>query len=788
MNEKMPADCTHCHQPVVHAIWNDDKSNVYCCHGCQVVDELLHHQGKVLKPGSLKLRPYLYLDEPAIQEKLLSFKEGDFSRVHIHLPAIHCSSCIYLLESLPEVEDGIVDVQVSFAQKQAQISFKNTLAPLSKVAALLEYIGYPPDFQTKKEKQSATNTLLIKMGVAGFFFGNTMLLALPEYLDSTLAADTQLQQFFRYLMLGFSIPVVFYSAKDYFTSALKALYAGVLGIDLPIALGIAVLFLRSSYEVFQGIGAGYFDSLCGLVFFLLVGKWYQQKTYQNFTFDRDFRSFIPLAANLLLPDGSEKAVSVDALKRGDIILLRNGEVLAADASITSKKALLDYSYITGEALPIEKEYGASAYAGARVCGKAVCMEVSETVERSYLASLWNKPETLRDRSQSKQTPTARIARYFTPVILIIAILSAIAWSSSGIEKSMVVFTAVLIVACPCALALAEPFAAGSMMRWFGLHGLYLKNTEVLHRMHKINQVVFDKTGTLTEQHSMEAKWEGVDLNSSQQAAVYSLVKHSTHPLSKAILQYFHSFPLKPAAIDEFTESAGKGIRGSYQGEVYTIGSAAFVDTNGDGSGSRVYVKQGESILGSFKVVQKKRAHLQQLVHRLKGRYSLALLSGDNNADASYFSGLFGADTPLHFNQSPHEKLRYVKNLQHNGKVVLMLGDGLNDAGALQQSDVGISLCEKNVHFFPASDALLLSDAFEKLDAFLRLSTQNERIIHQAFAISLFYNLGGLSFAIAGVLSPLVCAILMPLSSITVVIFTTLVSRYRAQKYLGRLPS
>ncbi|HCQ15531.1 MAG TPA: heavy metal translocating P-type ATPase, partial [Cryomorphaceae bacterium] len=307
-------ECDHCHQPVIDKVIGDDGKKVYCCYGCKVVDELLLEKRSLLDPGSLPVHQYAYLDESKIRSSLLDFEEGHFARVRMHLPAIHCSSCIYLLESLPEVEESVLEVQVHFARKEATLTFRSDRLRLSQLAALLDYIGYTPDFHTRlKGSSKKRNGLLIQLGIAGFFFGNTMLLALPEYLHSSLASDPSLQNFFRYLMLLFSLPVVTFSAKDYFINAFKALRAGILSIDLPIALGVSVLFIRSVYEVFTFTGSGYFDSLSGLIFFLLIGKWYQQKTYSNFSFDRDFRSFLPLAANLVLKNGHEKPISVDDL-------------------------------------------------------------------------------------------------------------------------------------------------------------------------------------------------------------------------------------------------------------------------------------------------------------------------------------------------------------------------------------------------------------------------------------------------------------------------------------------
>jgi Cu+-exporting ATPase len=769
-------ECHHCHQPVTDAVVSENGKHTYCCYGCKVVDELLHSRQGVADKSLFNTAKYAYLDEPKIRKSLIQFEDGSFARIAIHLPAIHCSSCIYLLENLTEIEEGILEVQVHFAKKQADISFRPNAILLSEVAALLDYIGYTPDFQTKLgSEKKKRNLLLIQLGVAGFFFGNTMLLALPEYFDKSLSADTELQQFFRYMMMAFSIPVVLFSGRDYFTNTFKTLRAGILSIDLPIALGLFVLFIRSAYEVISGTGAGFFDSLNGLVFFLLIGKWYQQKTYQNFTFDRDFRSFIPLAANLLLKNGKEKPIAVDDLQKGDLIVVRQGEVLSADALLKSPSAEVDYSYITGESIPVQKTAGDSIYAGARIAGAAAQLEVQTKVDRSYLSSLWNN-EAFKGETKKSRGLTDRISQYFTPAIIIIALISAGIWSIYDTQKAITVFAAVLIVACPCALALAEPFASGSMMRWFGRNGLFLKNAEVLNRLHTINHLVFDKTGTLTRQDTITVQWTGDELVFAEKLAIASIAKNAQHPLAKPLLAHLQmDFADANQAVD-FTEASGEGVTARVQNHIYRMGKASFLQLHDNAKTTAVYVEKDGETLGYFSFFQQTREETAEVLSSLSSSYQVSLLSGDNDAEKRRFEEMLGSKATLMFNQSPHQKLQYLKDLQLEGGKVLMIGDGLNDAGALQQSEVGISLCEKNVNFFPASDALLLAESFGKLDQFVHLSYLNKKIIKQAFALSFTYNIIGLSFAVAGVLSPLVCAILMPVSSISVVLFTTLATQ------------
>jgi len=775
-------ECAHCHQPINEVVYNEDQSKAYCCYGCSIVDQLLNEKQKISGPDAETLKKFSWLDAPKVRTAILDFEDNGYARVKLHLPAIHCSSCIYLLENLPQVEEAIQDVKVRFAQKQAMISFRSENYALSQLAALLHFIGYPADFHTStKKSRKGNHRLLIQLGVAGFFFGNTMLLALPEYLDNSLAADPELQQFFRYLMLGFSLPVLGFSARDYFTNALKSLRAGALSIDLPIALGITVLFIRSAFEVLSGTGAGYFDSLNGLVFFLLAGKWYQQKTYRNFAFDRDLKSFLPLAAQRINGD-TETPVSIDELEEGDEILVRQGEVLPTDAILLADSLQVDYSYLTGESIPVQKKRGELIYAGARIVGGACRFEVNKKADHSYLSTLWGS-DSFKDVSHKNISRlTDKISQYFTPAIIAIAILAAVGWSFVDNAKAVTVFTAVLIVACPCALALAEPFASGSMMRAFGRFGFFLKNSEVLNRLAAVQHLVFDKTGTLTLQDNIRVNWVGDPLSFQDKLAAAALAKNAQHPLANPLLNYLKIEDFPRLTSDDFREATGEGVEASIEGKNFTLAKAAYLGLEkDDAQTTSVYFAKDGKVLGYFAFFQQTRKDTPEVLNNLSESYQVSLLSGDNPAEEKRFARLLGPSAKLKFNHSPHQKLAYLQGLQGSGQSVLMLGDGLNDAGALQQSNVGISLCEENVNFFPASDALLTAKSFGRLPRFLELSRYNQKVIYRAFAISFIYNLGGLSFAVAGVLSPLICAILMPVSSITVVIYTTLANQRKVRK-------
>lgn len=783
--------CFHCGQHCEEIIFSNEKP--FCCVGCKSVFEILNENnlceyysldkqsGTTQKNSSTS--SFAYLDDPEVRKKLLTFSSNELEKVEFQIPAIHCVSCIWLLENLRKLNKGVLRTQVSFGKKTAEIEYNPRLVKLSEVGNLLASLGYAPVVNldsSEEKKKEVDKSLVYRLAIAGFCFGNVMLFSFPEYLGLD-HQDAYLMRIFSWLNLVLSVPVFFYSAKDYFSSALKSFKQKQINIDVPIAAGLLALFLRSSYDIISATGPGYLDSFTGLVFFLLIGRWFQSKTYESLAFDRDFKSYFPLAVSRLQKD-EWKPVIIYELKRGDHIRIRNMEIVPADSVLLDDYAYFDYSFVTGEARPVKVSQGDTVYAGGRLIGEPVQMIVEKKTSQSHLTSLWNKDSFKKIEESHYQKIIDRAARRFTWVVLVIAFLTAVFWYFYQPAEMWLVLTAVLMVACPCALALAAPFTYGSMLRAFGRNNFYLKNADVIERLASIDSVVFDKTGTVTYGNIPEVQFSN-PITDDELLVIKRLTNASTHPLSRVITRAIQGN--SEAKLSYFKELPGKGIQAMVNGKFIQVGSAEFVgfENEIDSNSSVVFVSVDDQVKGYFSIRIKTRERIQEMLNRL-GRKCVALLSGDNEADLLKMAAIFNPSVKLLFNQDPHDKLAFVADLQKAGKKVLMVGDGLNDSGALKQSDVGIAVTDDTGVFTPACDGILAGNSLVLLDKFMALAKSSATILKTAFAISFFYNAVALAFAVTGHLTPLVAAILMPISSVSVVGFSTLAVNYVTHKKLN----
>ncbi|MHA7131975.1 heavy metal translocating P-type ATPase [Algoriphagus namhaensis] len=788
--------CYHCGERCEHEAIRFDQKD-FCCQGCKLVYEVLSENdlcayydiesfpGESQKSKNTKSNRFDYLSDPDVEQKLLDFKNGEESHYTFYVPLIHCASCIWLLENLNQIHGGIIGSRVDFVKKKVQVRISNQKISLQELVNLLSNLGYEPKISLSdldgKQKPKADRKTLNRLAVAGFCFGNMMLFSLPEYFSERELLGEGFRGLFNYLNVLLSLPIVFYAANDYYLSAWNSLKQKQINMDVPIVLGILALFLYSLWQIFIHGEAGYMDSLGGLLFFLLLGKIYQQKTFATLEFERDYKSYFPVSVTRLVKD-AEEVVLLTKVKLGDMLAVRDEELVPADCILLSDHAYIDYSFVTGEEVPVKIKKGEVIYAGGRQRGERILLTVQKAPSQGYLTDLWNN-ETFARKKESGLIPLSnRISAVFTWAVLGIGFSALIFWSMTDVATGIKAFTSVLIVACPCALAMSTPFTLGNTLRIFGRNKFYLKNAGVIERLAQVNTIVFDKTGTLTDTTNANITFTGQELNEQSKAVIKALVESSTHPLSNRINQWLGQ--VQPVALKDLEEIKGSGLRAEFLGQEVRLGSTSFtgtaIPTMTTGGNIVCFTVEGQQI-GYFTILSGLRNAAKQVVGELATKQELHLLSGDNSHEYAALAGELTGMNHYQFNQSPKDKLAYLERLNGTGAKTMMIGDGLNDAGALQESTVGVAITDQVSHFSPASDAILDTDAFRHIPAFLEFSQSTRNVIKASFGLSIAYNVVGISFAVQGLLSPVFCAILMPLSSISVVLFTTVSTNILAYK-------
>ncbi|HAH35382.1 MAG TPA: ATPase [Algoriphagus sp.] len=788
--------CYHCGEPCENENFLLEEKQ-FCCHGCKLVYEVLAENdlcnyynieafpGESQKSQTGKSNRFDYLNDEETARNLLDFQNQEQSHVTFFIPLIHCASCIWLLENLFHIHSGIISSRVDFIKKKVQIKFSNQKLSLKELVELLSAIGYEPRINLanleKKQKNYSDNRIVKKLAVAGFCFGNMMLFSVPEYFSETVLIAENFRGLFNYLNVVLALPVVLYSANDYYISAWNSLRLKRINMDVPIVLGIIALFFYSLWEILIAGNAGYMDSLGGLLFFLLLGKIYQQKTFATLEFDRDYKSYFPIAITRLSQD-VEEVIPLRKLEVGNLIRVRNEELIPADSILLSESANIDYSFVTGEEVPVPKKKDDLIFAGGRQLGDPILLTVQKSPSQGYLTDLWNNEAFEKKKDKLLEPLSNKISASFTWIVIFISVSALLFWSFTDFSIAVKSFVSVLIVACPCALAMSTPFTLGNTLRIFGRGKFYLKNASVVERLALIDTVVFDKTGTLTSPSQAKINFHGELLSNETKSLIKSLVSKSAHPLSIRINQWLGNISV--LEIENFEEIKGNGLRAIYKNQEIKIGSSDFTGSkNGELEefGNLVFFQVEGVTIGYFHIQSGLREGLEDVVKALRGKYEIHVLSGDHPHELGSLKAKLGKDIQYNFLQSPKDKMNYLRDLNTSGKETLMIGDGLNDAGALQESNVGIAVTDQVSHFSPASDAILSSDSLRSISDYLGFAKQSRNIIKASFGLSLLYNVVGVSLAVQGLLSPVICAVLMPVSSISVVLFTTLSTNILAWK-------
>ncbi|MBP7184916.1 MAG: heavy metal translocating P-type ATPase metal-binding domain-containing protein, partial [Saprospiraceae bacterium] len=491
--------CSHCGETCPDQSIQLNELN-FCCTGCKSVYSILNqHQLSTYyclneMPGhsmnETSTNKFHYLDDQSIVAKLISFKNSQQTQVEFFVPQIHCSSCLWLLEHLYKLDAGILSSEVNFNEKKVRLSFDHQIVSLKQVVELLSSVGYEPlitlqDYDDKEVKPDRRKDF-IKLGLVGFCFANIMMISFPEYLGMSVKSDPLLSIFFRYANLVLAIPVFFYGASDFFATAWQGIKQRFLNIDVPISLAIIITFVRSIYEVINQSGSGYFDSMSGIVFFMLIGRGLQQKTFNNLKFNRDFKSYFPISVTLI-QDKVEVSTKIQDVKEGDVLKVMRNEIIPVDCILSSKSAEIDYSFVTGENDIQPASAGELIYSGGKVHSPQLEVICVKPFSQGHFTSLWNN-QVFNDAEKKQASFVEIISKYFSFALLMIAASAFIYWHIVNPVNAWNALTAVLIVACPCTLLLASSYTYGFMIELFAKEGMFVKSSKAIDSLNEVNHI------------------------------------------------------------------------------------------------------------------------------------------------------------------------------------------------------------------------------------------------------------------------------------------------------------
>lgn len=791
--------CAHCTLPVPAALVRADAERQFCCAGCETAYTLLHTHGldafyafperreaRVARTG----RSYEEFDHPAFTALHVRPTADGLSQVELYLEGIHCASCVWLVERVPLLVPGVARAELDVRRSRAIVAWDGGATPLSAIARTLDTLGYPPHPFRGVAREAVRRTedrrMLVRIGVAGAIAGNVMLFAFALYSGELAWMDPAHTRFFRWLSMALTLPTLAWPGRVFFTGALAALRTRTLHMDLPIAIALAAGFVRGAINTVTDTGPIYFDGLALLTFALLVGRFLQQRGQRLATDSAELLyALTPSTARVAEADGALRDVPAEAVLPGMVLDVRAGETFAADGVLASPHTTVNAALLTGESRPVDVAEGDVVYAGTLNVAAPVRVRVTEAGETSRVARILQQVESSSDRRAPVVLAANRLAGVFVAVVLTLAVLTwgvKTAWQSpSALDDAI----ALLVVTCPCALALATPLAVTMAVGRAARGGVLVKGGDALEQLAVPGTLVLDKTGTLTEGRHALAQWVGDD---GVRPLVHALEIGSAHPLADAVRRAWADAPWMQHPLPAVTDAEhviGGGLRGRVAGRDVLVGSPGYVRRHAargtaateaaidtlDPTLTPVLVAVDGVVVaaGGFgdRIRDDAAAALDAL--RAKG-WRTVMASGDTPVVAQAVGAHLGfAPADVHGAMSPEAKLALVEALRREGSHVVMVGDGVNDAAAIAAANVGVGVHGGAEACLATADVFLARPGLTPLRELIEGAERTTGVIRRNFAFSLAYNAVGGGLAIAGLLTPLIAAVLMPLSSLTVVI-------------------
>ena len=783
-----PATCIHCGLPVPRGLFDPDAEHQFCCNGCRGAYELIHSCGldrfyavrddADAEPARAVGRDYADFDDDAFRRLYCRRLDERHWATELVLEGVHCAACLWLIERLPRVRPGVVEARLDITRSTVTIVWDDTTVPLSRVARALDTLGYPPhparSVRARDLRRKENRVALIRVAVAGALAGNVMLLAIALYGGMFGGIEHEHWTLFRWLSTGLGLLALLWPGRVFFAGAIAAARARAWSLDLPIALGLTVGGLAGLVNTVRGAGDIYFDSITMLVFLLLIGRWFQRRQQAAAADSVELLyALTPRRARLVEGD-TTREVPIEGVAVGDLLEVRPDEIAPADGTVESGESSVDASMLTGESRPEPIGPGDPIVAGSVNLASTIRVRTTAVGDATRVGKLMRTIEQLSSARPPVLHAEDRIAGWFVTAVLVLAGATLVIWAPRSLSDAATHAMTLLIVTCPCALGLATPLAATVAVGRAARRGILVKGGEVLERLTRPGTVVLDKTGTITEGRFTLARWHG---DEACQPLVRALEEHSTHPVGRTLRD---ALPAGPEP-DRVERLPGEGVEGRFGATRVFVGSPAAAAARFGGAPPEIAGAlaraQSEALTPVLVAIDGRISALAALGDRvrddargaidgLRARgWSVRIAAGVEPAVVAAVAREVGIDE-AEGALTPEGKLALVESLSSRAPV-LMVGDGVNDAGSLARATVGVAVHGGAEASLAAADVYLNRAGLGPLVELIDGARRTVRTIHVALGASLVYNAGAASFAMGGLIHPLAAAVLMPLSSATV---------------------
>ncbi|MCB5191420.1 cadmium-translocating P-type ATPase [Methylobacillus arboreus] len=800
MNSKlaMDASCYHCGLPVpassdFHTTILGQRRRM-CCHGCQAVAESIvenglegYYQHRTELPKTAEelvpeeLRQLQLYDHPEVQKSFVHDEAGDLLEASLILEGITCAACIWLNERHLQQLEGVVSASINYSSHRARVRWDDNKIRLSQILAEIRKLGYHAHPFSAQQQEAVREQQrrqdFRRLAIAGLSAAQVMMVAVAFYAGPAQGLEPATEQLLRWFSLVMTVPAMIYSAWPFYQAAWRSIVNRRIGMDVPISLGLITGFIGSVWVTFSGEGIVYYDTLTMLIFFLLATRYLERNAREkSVEAAENLHRLIPALATRLDEKQQAQMVPLHELKAGDILLVKPGETIAGDGVVTQGTSQVDEALLTGESRPVSKLPGAYVYAGSVNYESPLKVKVSGVGEQTVIAGI----ARLLDRAQAEKPRLARVAdhvaMYFTSILLIAVVIIGLAWWWIAPERCFEIVLAVLVVSCPCALSLAAPAAFAAAGSHLVGRGVLLTRGHALESLARVNHVVFDKTGTLTmgrPRITATIPYHGNQVEALLRIAA-SLEQASEHPLARSFTDMVAAGERLP--MQAASNQPGKGISGEIDGERYYIGNVAL---NPDVTypeppclepgASLVWLSSAREVLAAFVLADAIRPGVTELMDNLRKRHiTVSILSGDSASSVQHFAAVAGI-TDWQASLTPEGKLAALREMQQQGRVVAMVGDGVNDAPVLAGAQVSFAMGNGTQMARASGDIVLLGENLQEIDHAIATGRFTVSVVRQNFTWALAYNAVALPFAAVGLIAPWMAAIGMSVSSLIVLI-------------------